>query len=208
MTGKTYLNQITASEVSLGIERLLIAPKDTTWSVARIDINTPPSNFVDLGSVVEDTPVLKVTREKFKLITGIPRVLQYQAILAMEGTFQAMLHSKDWSKLQYAMGNTSPDTTNWATTPGSSQYIIQYYGTRKIKEFVILGVVDFIDGTQVIHHLPRATPADEIEENYRPDQEGRVPIKMELLSKTMTVEGASELVLALRYQFGPDGTGV
>lgn len=204
--GKTYLNQINTTEVSLGITRLLTAAQSTTWSVGRINISSPPANFYDLGAVVEDTPVLKVTREKFKLITGIPRVLQYQAILAMEGNFSAMLHSNYWNKLQYALGNTSPDTTNWATTPGSSDYVIQYYGTHFLKEFVLLGVTDFIDGTQIIHHMPRATPSADIEEMYRPNQEGRTPINMELLSSSRTVAGNSELVLAIRYQFGPDGT--
>lgn len=205
---KTYLNEINTDEVSLGITKLFVAPADTSWSVGRCNGTSPPASFYDLGAVVEDTPVLRVTREKFKLITGIPRVLQFQAILAMEGNFQAMLHSNNWAKFQYALGNTSPDTTNWATTPDSSDYVIQYYGTRLLKEFVLLGVTDFIDGTQIVHHMPRATPSADIEEMYRPDQEGRVPINMELLSKATTVAGNSELVLAIRYQFGPDGTGV
>ncbi len=84
--------------------------------------------------------------------------------------------------------------------------MIQYYGTRHINEYVLLGVVDFIDGTQVIHHMPRGTPSDELEEMYRPDQEGRIPIHMELLAKTTAINSVNELILATRYQFGPDGT--
>jgi len=68
---------------------------------------------------------------------------------------------------------------------------------------VLLGVTDFTNGDQVVHHIPRGTPADEVSEEYRPDQEGRVPINMELLAQAMDVGLTNnELVLAVRYQFG------
>ncbi len=205
---KSFLNTIDTAEIGLGITRLHIAPQDTVWSPARVNATSPAASFYDLGPVVDDSPVLRVTREKFKLITGIPRSLQYQTVMGMEGSLSAMLESFDYSKWEYAMGNTLPDTSNWDTTPGASDYVIQYYGTAYIKEFVVLGVTDFINGSQIVWHIPRATPADELEEMYKPDQEGRVPLNFEILSKTTTISSVDQLILAVRYQFGPDGTGV
>lgn len=208
MAGKTYLNEISVAEVSLGITHLLIAPKATSFTVGRVDINSPPASFIWTGAVVEDSPELVVKRTKFKLNTGIPRVTQYEQIMELDGTFKCMLESKDYSKWYYALGNTAADTTNWATTPTSSSYTIQYYGTRQQLEFVGLGVTDFIDGTQNILQFHRMVVADEITEQYKPDKEGQVPINFNLLAKKLTIGGSPELVLATKYQFGPDGTGV
>jgi hypothetical protein len=206
--GKTYTNEIDVSEVSLGITHLLIAPKSTSWTPGRINISTPPTSFVWTGAVVEDSPQLTVTREKFQLKTGIPRVTQYEQIMAVDGVFKCMLHSKDWDKWMFALGNTVPDTTNWASTPGTANYVIQYYGTRQQLEYVGIGVTDFIDGTQIVHHFHRMVAASEIEEAYKADQEGRVPLNYNLLAKKITLSGADELVVATKYTFGPDGTGV
>ncbi len=206
--GKTYTNEIDVDEVSLGITHLLLAAKSTVWTPGRVNISTPPTSFTWLGAVVEDSTGLTVTREKFMLKTGIPRITQYEQIMAMDGVFKCALHSKDWEKWAYALGNTAPDSTNWATTPNSSSYVIQYFGTRRQLEYVGLGVTDFIDGTQIVHHFHRMVPAAEMEESYKADQEGRVPLNYNLLAKKLTVSSVDELVIATKYTFGPDGTGV
>ncbi len=208
VVGRTYNNEISVSEVSLGVTHLLVAPASTSYTVARIDISSPPSSFVWLGAAVEDSSVLTVQRNKFMLKTGIPRVTQYEQIMELDGNFKITLHSKDWSKWQYSLGNTAADSTNWATTPTSSSYVIQYYGTRRQLEYVGLAVTDFIDGTQGVLHFHRMVPADEITEEYRADQEGRVPLHYNLLAKKLTVSSVSELVIATKYSFGPDGSGV
>lgn len=206
--GKTYTNVLSQDEISLGITRLLAAPQDTSWTPARVDISSPPASFVDLGAVVDDTPKLTVDRDKFEIRTGIPRVLQYQQIVALDGKMEAQLESKDYSKVDYSLGNTDPDTSSWATTPASDDYVIQYLGTRQLKEFVLLGVTDFIDGTQVVHHLQRAKPGGTFEEMYRPDQEGRVNLNFDLLATETYISSVAELIIGTRYQFGPDGSGV
>lgn len=105
--GKSYLNKIDDIEVSLAIEQLLIADYTQAWTPARIDVAAPPTGFRSLGSVVEDTPVMTYSREKFRLQTGIPMVTQFESIQSMEGTFQASLNSNSWRKVQYALGNYS-----------------------------------------------------------------------------------------------------
>lgn len=208
MAGKTYTNEIDVDEVSLGITHLLVAPKNTSWTVGRVNISSAPASFFWTGAVVQDSSVFTMNREKFQLKTGIPRVTQYEQIMALDGSFKTVLHSKDWEKWQYALGNTAADSTNWATTPTSSSYVIQYYGTRRQLEYVGLAVTDFIDGTQGVLHFPRMVASDEVTEQYSAEQEGRVPLNFNLLAKSYTISGASELVIATKYSFGPDGTGV
>lgn len=125
----TYTNvlQQEGREVSLAIEKLLIAPKGTAWTPARIWVDTLiPSGFTDLGAVVEDSPVLTVSRTKFELRTGIPQILRYQAVMGVDGNFAIQLHSNSPRKIQYAMGNVSPvnmvATTPWpvVSTPAPS----------------------------------------------------------------------------------------
>lgn len=122
-------------EVSLAIEQLLIAPEGTAWTPARVDNDSPPTGFVNLGCVVEDTPSLVISREKFELDTGIPRIRQYEVVTGMNGTFNLTLHSDSWRKLQWALGNysavasptqtvsissvTNRNTISLATTSGS-----------------------------------------------------------------------------------------
>lgn len=109
MVKKSFANDVRLDEVSIAIERLLIAPYPTTWTpgVGRVDL-TPgslPAGFHDLGAVVEDTPTLRVTKTKFSLSTGVPAVRQYEATIGLEGTLEFSLHSTSWRKLQVALGN-------------------------------------------------------------------------------------------------------
>lgn len=107
----TYVNalQQEGREVSLAIERLLIAPKDTAWTPARIWVDSVlPTGFADLGAVVEDTPTITVSRTNFELRTGIPQILRYQAVMGVDGTFAIQLHSNSPRKVQFAMGNVAP----------------------------------------------------------------------------------------------------
>lgn len=116
MAGKTYANQINPMEVNLAIEQLLIAPEGTAWTIGRVDPASPPTGFVNLGAVVEDTPQLSISREKFELDTGIPRVRQFEVTTGMNGSFSCQLHSYSWRKLQYALGNYSAVSSATAVT--------------------------------------------------------------------------------------------
>jgi hypothetical protein len=115
--GKTYNNEINEIEVSLAVQRLLIAEYPTAWTPARVDLASLPSGFFDLGAVVEDSPNFTASRGKFQLQAGIPAVLQFEAVTGLEGTFEIALHSNSWRKVQFGLGNVSAisSTTDVAT---------------------------------------------------------------------------------------------
>lgn len=105
MARHAFGNELNEVEVSLAIERLLIADYPASFTPARIDFDALPSGFYDLGSVKEDTPKVKVTREKYELETGLPRVLQFTSVVGLKGSFECMLYSNSWRKVQVAFGN-------------------------------------------------------------------------------------------------------
>lgn len=105
MVRRTYVNDVNEVEVSLAIERLLLAPYPASWTPARIDLDSLPSGFADLGAVKEDTPVVRTEREKYELKTGLPKITQYQSIIGVTGQLEATLLSNSWRKLQVALGN-------------------------------------------------------------------------------------------------------
>lgn len=268
MATKTYNNNIDEVEVSLAIEQVLVATVEQSWTAGRVNMDSLPTGFRSLGAVVEDSPQLTISREKFQLQVGLPRVLQYEALIGVGGNFQVQLHSNSWRKLQFALGNydavstptavtsiasvTNRTTITLATTSGSlpvgrqiwiasstvtADYadaietrvvsiaangldyylsptpaktptdghyvgyysnVIQYFGSNKIKQYQILGVADFTDGVQVIHHLYKAVPADEFVEAIRPTENGRIPLSMNLLGVSQSVQGEDQLVVGRR----------
>lgn len=197
-TQKSYNNTITENEVSLAIEQVLIATSGTSWTPGRVDVGSPPSGFTHLGAVVEDTPSLQVTREKFRLQTGIPKVIQYQAIIGLTGRFEAQLHSNAWDKWAYAFGNYTVGT--------SGAMIRQPYGTALMSTYFILGVADFINGVQVVHAMYKVAPTDEMREEIRPATNPHCPLSFEALgirASTVSVSyGTSdELIIGERFYF-------
>jgi hypothetical protein len=131
LANKTYENLIMERETSLAIENVFIAPYGTSWTATPIqDILAPPTGFTWLGAVVEDSPNMTVSREKFQLSTGIPKVLQYEAVTSVAGRFECMLYSNSPRKVQYALGNVDArnvftEGTSFSqvgTTPAATQY--------------------------------------------------------------------------------------
>lgn len=149
---KTFNNEINPVEVSLAIQRLLIAEFPQTWdplTTGRIDMDALPTGFVDLGAVVEDTPSFGVTRTKFDLKAGIPAVTQFQAVIGMEGTFEVSLHSNHWRKVQFAFGNVTPvsSTTELSTIASVTDRNTITFATTTDVESLILGRQFVIAGT-------------------------------------------------------------
>lgn len=277
MAKRSYNNDINPIEVSIAVEQLLIAPYPTNWTPGRIDLGSPPAGFFHLGAVVDDTPSLKTTKEKFELKGGIPSVTQYEVTTGLSGSFDLSLHSNSWRKAQYAMGNYSavsstqlitgiasvvneytivasavtslvvgqqytisttarfdaPDTAESVitdintvtkvvmlsptpiTTPttamvlGKYDYVKQAIGTSKIQQVTLLGVADFIDGVQVVHHVVKARSAADTTEELRPGQNQRMPLSFTMYGVNRSdVPGSSgdELILAYRYYFPKSGT--
>lgn len=140
--GKTYINQINETEVSLAIQHFLIGEFGATWepTSGRIDPASPPTGFYDLGAVVEDSPSLSVTREKFELDSGLPAVRQFEAIIGMSGTVEFSLHSYSWRKIQYAFGNVAAisSTTELSTISSvTNQQVITFANTSDVESLVL-----------------------------------------------------------------------
>ena len=272
-TARTYENFIAEREVSLAIEHLLIAPAGTSFSPTRITYDTTgwPSGFRSLGPVVEDSVALTLGREKFQLVTGIPKVLQYEAVIAMSGKLEAVLHSNNPRRLAYMSGNVDPtnsiatttsgissvinhnglvashvtslavgDVVVWATsvatlersfneaeissitgnivyfsTPGfpalpSTAHFFgkvlavrQAFGTSLIQRYSIIGVADFIDGVQIVHYIPKASPGGEQVEKFMASENAKMNMMWDLFGTSSTSFGTagSEQIVAQRWTF-------
>lgn len=188
---KSYHNELTVSEISVGIERLLAAPYPTSWSPARIDLSSLPSGFVDLGSVVEDSPTFQISKEMFELFTGVTQVMVYRSPTKVTGELSATLRTNHPTKVQYTIGRTLTSTSPYR----------QVFGTRKLEEYTLLGVADLINGTQIVHYVPRAQPIGDWMEEIRSNRESQVPAKFVMMGVISTFGSCLEYVLAERFYF-------
>ncbi len=185
---KSYDNEIVEAEVSLAIERVLIGPYTATWnpSAGKIDIGTPPNGFVDLGAVVEDSPTLTITREKYQLELGLPRALQYEAIIGVKGEMTLSVYGKSNAIARYAAGTDVVTIGTFGTRVA--------YGKTTINKFAILGVADFVDGTQVVHYFKELSVKPEYTEAIKPDQVGIMALGFDAYSHISTIHGSERIV--------------
>ena len=186
--GKSYDNTIIEAEVSLAIERVLIGPYTATWdpSTGKIDISSPPANFIDLGAVVEDSPTLNITRTKFQLELGLPKALQYEALMGVKGEMTLTIYGKSNDIAKYGTGTEIVSIGTQGTRVA--------YGRTSIQKFAILGVADFIDGTQVVHYFPKMSLKPEYVEAIKPDQVGMLPMGFDAYSHISTIHGSERIV--------------
>jgi hypothetical protein len=185
---KSYDNVIIEAEVSLAIERLLIGPSSATWdpSGGRIDISSPPSDFVDLGAVVEDTPALTVNRTKFQLELGIPKALQYEAIMGVKGEMSISVYGKSNDIAKFGTGTDIVSMGTFGTRIA--------YGKTTLTKFALIGVADFTDGTQVVHYFPSVSLKPDFAEAIKPDQVGIIAVGFDAYSHISTVHNNERIV--------------
>lgn len=186
--GKSYDNAITESEVSLAIERILIGPYTATWdpSLGKINISSPPSGFADLGAVVEDSPTLSITKTKYQLELGLPKALQYEAIIGVKGELAISVYGKSNAIAQYCSGTDIVTLGTFGTRMA--------YGRTTIKKFAVLGVADFVDGTQVVHKFQEMSIKPEYQEAIKPDQVGILSLGFDAYSQISTIHGNERIV--------------
>lgn len=108
MADPTYANPITPQEVTLALEHLLIAPAGTAWTPGRVTVDAPPPGFIHLGAVADDSPSMSAGKQTYDLSTGIPSVLQYQAVVALSGQIGMVLHTFDNYAMYLAAGGLPP----------------------------------------------------------------------------------------------------
>lgn len=78
---------------------------------------------------------------------------------------------------------------------------VQYYGTSLVKKYSLLGVTDFIDGSQIVHYMPRVQSVGDILEEYRPEQNPRLPLQFRCLGATTVVNSCTQSYVARRFVF-------
>lgn len=192
--GKTYDNEVIEAETSLGIERILVADHPGNWdpSTGKIDHGSPPAGFTDLGAVVEDTPAVTITREKFQLKLGLPKALQYEQIIGVDGSIVATVYAKTNDVVEKALGVSKVSIS----TIGDR---VPFGGTT-VKKYSIIGMADFVDGSQVVHHFPEVSVKPEFVENVRPDDAGKVAVGFDAYSFISTIHN-NERVVGERVYF-------
>lgn len=201
---KSYNQTVNTSNVSLAIEQFLIGAYGATYDGARIDdMDTPPTGFVHLGAVVEDTPSIRTTREKYTLELGIPRVRQYETIMAVGAEISFSIYSNTNFIAQLALGNTALSTVSTVTTATTAT---NWIGKNTITYYHLLGVADFLNGSQVVHEFPKVSAATDWEEAFRPDNATSIPLRFDAIGYTTTIDSCSQLVVGRRYYFGPGGS--
>lgn len=200
--GKTYNQTLDSSEASLAIERFLIAPYGTSYSPAKMDFSTPPTGFYDMGTVVEDSPTIRVRREKYQLELGIPRILAYEMIRSVNAEIEFSVYSNTNWNAQFALGNSAFNTVSAVTTATSAA---QWIGKSQILNYAIIGVADFINGAQVVHYFPKVSPAGDWEEMFRPDAVNGMKYTFNALGYETTIDSCTHLVCGVRYYYGPGG---
>lgn len=191
----SYDNAITTAEVSMTIERLLIGTYlSATFdpSTGKVNISSPPAGFEDLGAVVEDTPTVTIRREKFQLKLGLPKALQYEAVIGVDGEIACTIYGKSNDIAKYAYGTDITSIDTFVTRIA--------FGRTTVNKYAILGVADFVDGTQVVHYFPEVSIKPEVTENLRPDDVGKIPMGFDAYSHISTIHG-DERIVGERFYF-------
>jgi len=201
--GKTYNQTIQSHELSMAIERFMIAAYPQAFSAARVDIDSPPAGFVDLGAVVEDTPSVTITREVYELKTGIPKVTQLQVVTEMSAEVSFSCYSNTNFHAQFSLGNDTSITT--VTTIASGAVATEYYGKSTLQKFALLGVADFLNGSQVIHDFTKVAPSGDWTEEIRPSDAYAIPMTFSAMGVSTTINSCTELILGKRHYINGDG---
>lgn len=115
-----YDNSITVPDVSIALEHILIAPEGTAWTPGRVNISSPPAGFIHMGAVQEDSPQLQMQKTFYRLQTGIPQVLQYQAVQALQGNMSVVFFSSRSSRVLLSLGGSYPYHVPSTATSGWS----------------------------------------------------------------------------------------
>lgn len=202
MATKTWQNQVASGEADLAIEQFFVmayssgSPGNGWINTPTMvtDVDTPPTGFTSLGAVVEDSVTVTGEREKFQLMTGIPSILQYEAVISMTARLEFSLHAISNSKVQYALGINTPRSVGSAGTGVA-------YGTTLLPYYTILGVAHFLNGAQVIHYFEKCSPVGAWTEEIRGEENPRQPLAFDVTAYESTnyAGGTSEWVLFERF---------
>lgn len=105
--------------------------------------------------------------------------------------------------LIYTVSTQPIKTPSTGLTIGVYNRVSMYFGTSQIKYYSLLGVADFVDGSQVVHEFQKVRPDDQFEDMYRPTENGKVPLSFKSISWVTTVQGCPQNVVGGRHYFPP-----
>jgi hypothetical protein len=161
-TSRSLLGTIDEKRLSLGATRWFIAPYDTyVDEQARFDTVFPPSPFLDLGSSrPEINP--NFTRELFKFINGVPKVLKDQKVIAIDGGVSITLDEFNGANLSRALLNTLYAFKNYESTPA----VVQATGQPVGNVINLTSSTNFAEGDLIGLGSPQAALTQTISE-YR-----------------------------------------
>src|SRR5512143_4002526 len=108
----TIVNQIIQEEVSMALQHMLIEPFGTaspTPAQLPINVSSPPTGYIHLGAVVDDSPVVQLNKQKYQLQTGLPRIVVYEVIISIAGEMGATLIGNSNFKAHMGGGGAAPN---------------------------------------------------------------------------------------------------
>ncbi|MDQ6989196.1 MAG: hypothetical protein Q9M19_04875 [Mariprofundaceae bacterium] len=162
--GVTYANPITVRDVSLAIERFLIADFGTSWTPARVDISNPPAGFRDLGPVDEETPTITVSKGIFELQTGIPRVLQFQATVSLAARVTFNIQTRDTRAVINALGSVPSNAAKYLAPANLTVVSTPTAPTATVISLANSPANAWYVGDEIV--LASSTPAWDTSQNY------------------------------------------
>ena len=190
--GHSYDNVIVQKETSLSIETLLVAPSSPgnvdVFSVAsgRVNIGSPPAGYVLIGAVKEDSPNLLIKKTKYQLKLGMPKSLQYEAVMELDGEFKIDVYCKTNEVMMLAMGvDISTIGTIGSRLP---------FGKTTMKHYALLGVADFMDGSQVVHYFPDVSVKGDVTEAIKSGDAHIINFGYDCYSYISTIHNGERIV--------------
>lgn len=94
-----------------------------------------------------------------------------------------------------------PNSLAIGATISQYSYVQQPIGGRTILYYYILGLADFIDGSQVVHECLKCSSNDDFTETIHPNMNERIPLGFKLLGIPAVIGGCADLIVANRYYF-------
>jgi len=200
-TLKSYTQDILSQQdIRIGSVRLFVAPLPTaggpTYAETKFITATPPTGWVDLGAMGEDT-VVEATREVFSLKLGVLKVTKFQAVIGLEGRVSGNLHEFSGANIEEVIGGPAG-----LVVTGGKKYAV---GTSVIRRRQVLAVHDTIAGDasnpQIVYHFPEASAlSSPFRPNIGNDRENiRLPIQFDAYGVPDTA--FADTIVFLVYDF-------
>lgn len=158
-------------------------------------------------SSVSNQNVITLTTTSASLTVGRQIVIASNTVAlgfdAVDG-IETQIASKHSDGLTYFLSPTPIRTPTDGQYVGYYAYVQQAVGTARNTYYHLLGVCDFVDGSQIVHQMVRVKPAGTWSENISPDNVAQIPLSFQAFGfSDAAIPGATgtELIVARRIYF-------